>query len=230
MTTSPEEGRSYSKNCFDALRSLMLELLIQLVFVYIWTCCICLRAKPKEEKSEGRMPGSYQHESWRRRSEPSSPNPSGSQEAVKPLLKRRFLYGERKRKFTREENEGRSESALDRKSSDEKTERKSDEKEKKDDAKRIDRENGKTAEGTRGAKGEKARQGTIGALQDAKTPVADVRTPSASRPPSARAKPSYKEVTAMPEDLALLAAAEQMALDKGDYDNFGPPASKQKED
>ncbi|KAL6733649.1 hypothetical protein Aduo_004280 [Ancylostoma duodenale] len=168
----------------------------------------------------------YQHESLGRKSEPLSPNTSGSQEAAKPLLKKRFIYGDRKRKFTKEENEGRSESAPDRKSSDEKTERKSEEKEKKDAAKK----NGKAAEGTNGGKEEKARQGTSGKLQDAKTQITELRTPSASRPPSARAIPSYKEVTAMPGDLALLAAAEQMALDKGDYDNFGPPAPNQKED
>ncbi|EPB69816.1 hypothetical protein ANCCEY_11101 [Ancylostoma ceylanicum] len=171
----------------------------------------------------------HQYESFGKKSEPLSPNPSGSHENVKPILKKKFMYGDRKRKFTREENEGKSESAPDRKSSDEKTDRKSDEKEKKE-KKDSSKKSEKDVKGTEGASAkqeEKRKPGTDGKLQDAKTQMTEARTLSATRPPSARAKPSYNEVTAIPGDLALLAAAEQMALDdKGDYDNFGPPAAK----
>ncbi|KAK6732096.1 hypothetical protein RB195_016461 [Necator americanus] len=209
----------------------MLTLLIHLSWIFGCTYILSLCTKKKEEKSEGRMPGSVQVESLPVKNGSSSFTASASAEGTKhPLRKRRLLW-DRKRKFSKEENEKRSESAPDRKSSDEKTDRKTEEKEKKekqekqDFTKESEKKDRKAIEAASCTPKEKTETEVETKRSVRETAQKEARTQVENL--SAKKAPSYREVTALPEDtLALLAAAEQMTLDKGDYDNFGPPAQK----
>ncbi|VDM70735.1 unnamed protein product [Strongylus vulgaris] len=208
----------------------MVELLTLLLSVFGWTFYMSLCAKQKELKSEGRgMPISTRiaGDSWTKKSEPVSPatSLSNTTENTRPLKKP--LSWERRKRFSRDENEKKSEGTTEKKASDEKTEGKSSKKEQKEKEGKPNKEENKAIKVEE--KSKKAPEAekpiktdrTIGE----KTEQMDLKpTASATK---LKDGASSREAKLPGETLALLAAAEQMALEnKGDYDNFGPPEAK----
>ncbi|CAJ0608038.1 unnamed protein product, partial [Cylicocyclus nassatus] len=225
--------------------SSMLEVLTLLLNLLGWICFMSLCARHNDMKSEGRgMPISVSAtpDNYYKKSETVSTSLSYTNENARPF-KRSLTW--QKRRFGRDETEKKSE---ERKMSNEKTEPKSSKKDKKEikekdvvkGVNKVTKEEIKVAkvdekfkkpkeeanktdhviEKTQIIELKPAASGT--AVDEAKTQM------EISKPGSSRSIDINDKVAAVPgETLALLAAAEQMAMnDKGDYDNFGPPEAK----
>ncbi|CAJ0588334.1 unnamed protein product [Cylicocyclus nassatus] len=219
----------------------MLEVLILLLNLLGWICFMSLCARHNELKSEGRgMPrGASTHDSNVKSSESGSSPASYANENQQHHFKKTLTW--QKKRFGRDDPEKKVD---ERKSSDEKTEPKSSRREKKEEKEKdaIKAVNKVTKEKIKTGKFGKANKAKESAVKTdhtiEKTQMVELKSTTSgrvdeaktqmelARPSSSRSTDINKDVAVPGETLALLAAAEQMADDKGDYDNFGPPEAK----
>ncbi|KAK6732097.1 hypothetical protein RB195_016462 [Necator americanus] len=219
----------------------MVELLIELICVVGCTCFMSLCVKPKELKSDRRMPVSnekMQNESLKEKSGVPSSISDLSAEHLQTCQKNRAALRDRRKKFNKEAS-GRwvSLHCGELKSIEEVTDIKSaenGEKAEQDRSKKSRRKDGapvvrtdRTVSEKSERKTDRKRSASDTTLLAAKTQDTETRSFSLSHEAFTREERECKGspgAVAVPRDtLALLEAAEHMVHDKDDYVNFGPP-------